>query len=132
MVNGREGLREWGQGALADPTLLYVRGFDAGTRAFRYEVNEAFGQDRWGVNVHRSPFTVRISARVALGGNPAQTNRALGETEGLGIAWNAPGGEPEAPRAGLTSGGLPLRDGKARLNRPLHPCPHRSLRRRRP
>jgi len=84
MVNGRDGMRGWGQGAFADPTLLYARGFDPATRAFRYEVNEAFGQDRRGVNALRSPFTVRISARVALGGNPAQTNRAFGETGGFG------------------------------------------------
>ena len=84
LVNGRDGMRGWGQGASADPTLLYVRGFDPDTRAFRYEVNEAFGQDRRGVNALRSPFTIRISARVALGGNPAQTNRAFGETGGFG------------------------------------------------
>jgi hypothetical protein len=91
LVNGRDDMRGWGTGASADPTLLYVRGFDPETRAFRYEVNEAFGQDRRGVNALRAPFTVRISARIALGGNPAQNNRAFGESGGFGAMLGAMG-----------------------------------------
>ncbi|TVP46661.1 MAG: TonB-dependent receptor [Gemmatimonadales bacterium] len=79
LVNGRDDMRGWGAGASADPTLLYVRGFDAASQAFRYEVNEGFGQDRRGVNALRAPFTIRLSARVALGGNPAQANRGFGQ-----------------------------------------------------
>lgn len=89
LVNGRDNMRGWGAGASADPTLLYVRGFDAASQSFRYEVNEAFGQDRRGVNALRAPFAIRLSARVALGGNPAQNNRGFGQAGGGGFAGMA-------------------------------------------
>jgi len=92
LVNGRDDMRGWGAGASADPTLLYVRGFDATSQAFRYEVNEAFGQDRRGVNALRAPFTIRLSARVTLGGNPATANRAFGEGGFGGMMGGGMGG----------------------------------------
>ncbi len=100
LVNGREGMRGWGDGATADNTLLYVRGFDRETQAFQYEVNEGFGQNRRGVNALRAPFTVRLSARVALGGNPAQANRGFGESGFAGAAGMMGGG-----RGGMMMGG---------------------------
>jgi hypothetical protein len=99
LVNGRDNMRGWGAGANADPVLLYVRGFDPSTRSFRYEVNEAFGQDRRGVNALRAPFALRLSARVALGGNPAQNNRGFGQTGGGGFGGMA------AFLAGMGGGG---------------------------
>jgi hypothetical protein len=36
-------LRGWGQPSFPDRTLTYVRGFDAATQSFRYEINERFG-----------------------------------------------------------------------------------------
>jgi hypothetical protein len=39
-------LRGWGQDVPPDQNLLFVRGFDAATRQFRYEVNQRFGSTR--------------------------------------------------------------------------------------
>jgi hypothetical protein len=39
-------LRGWGQNIPPDQNLLFVRGFDAGARAFKYEVNQRFGSTR--------------------------------------------------------------------------------------
>jgi hypothetical protein len=111
LVNGRDNMRGWGAGANADPTLLYVRGFNPQTQSFRYEVNEAFGQDRRGVNALRAPFAIRLSARVALGGNPAQNNRGFGQTGGGGFGGMAAflsgmgGGFGEGGRAAIRLGG---------------------------
>jgi hypothetical protein len=80
VFHGRDNMKGWGDGARAEPTLLHVRGFDPATNAFRYEVNEAFGQARRGQNAQRAPFAVRISARIALGGRAAMNNRGFGNT----------------------------------------------------
>jgi hypothetical protein len=79
VFHGRDAMRGWGEGANADPTLLNVRGFDAASRSFVYEVNEAFGQNRRGAGAMRNPFALTISARVQLGGNPAIANRGFGQ-----------------------------------------------------
>lgn len=78
LLHGRDNMRGWGDGARAESTLLRVRGFDPSTNAFRYEVNEAFGQAVRGANALRTPFALRISARVTLGGQPGLTNRGFG------------------------------------------------------
>jgi hypothetical protein len=101
MVNGRDNMQGWGAGASADPTLLYARGFDRATQTFRYEVNESFGQDRRGVNALRAPFTIRLSARVTLGGNPMQANRAFGEAGGMGGFGGGMGGFGGGGRGGM-------------------------------
>ncbi len=107
LVNGRDDMRGWGAGASADPTLLYARGFDRATQSFQYEVNEAFGQDRRGVNALRAPFTIRLSARVTLGGNPAQANRAFGEGGGMGGFGGGGGGfGGRGGMMGLGGGGM--------------------------
>jgi len=98
IFNGRENMKGWGDGARADETLLYVRGFDVNTNNFIYEVNEGFGQARRGNNALRNPFAVRISGRVALGGNPARNNRPFGG--GIGMAGGMGG------RAGMMGGAM--------------------------
>lgn len=80
IVNGSDNMRGWGEGSNADNTLLYVRGFNSATNAFAYEVNENFGQNRRGTNALRSPFSLRISARMTLGGQPGSGTRGFGES----------------------------------------------------
>ncbi|MBV9773968.1 MAG: hypothetical protein JO040_08460, partial [Gemmatimonadetes bacterium] len=71
LLHGNAGLRGWGQGGwLADPVLLYPRGFDPATRSFRYEVNERFGQTRSRAAISGSPFGIQLSARLVVGPNP--------------------------------------------------------------
>jgi len=67
LLHGTDGLRGWGQSSRTDPVLLHPRGFDPGTRSFRYEVNERFGDSgRTGLAI-RNPFQIQISARFAIG-----------------------------------------------------------------
>jgi hypothetical protein len=60
-------LQGWGQPSAADPTLLLVRGFDASTNRFRYEVNPRFGDTRTSRTGVRNPFLLTLEARVQLG-----------------------------------------------------------------
>src|SRR5207253_1360081 len=46
LLNGSDHLRGWGQNPSPDAQLLYVRGFNAITREYTYEVNQRFGQTR--------------------------------------------------------------------------------------
>ena len=78
LVNGRDNMRGWGDGARAEPVLLRVRGFDQDRGGFAYEVNEAFGQSRRGANALRSPFGLTISARVVLGQVRGGASRGFG------------------------------------------------------
>jgi hypothetical protein len=84
LVNGKDNMRGWGEGSNADNTLLYVRGFNTATNSFLYEVNENFGQNRRGTNALRTPFALRISARMTLGGQPGSGTRGFGQTGGFG------------------------------------------------
>jgi hypothetical protein len=70
LLHGAGGLRGWGQARSPDPTLLYVRGFDPVARAFRYEVNPAFGR-RMGTAL-TTPFTLTLQARIRVGADPAR------------------------------------------------------------
>lgn len=73
LLHGGDDLRGWGQGgARTNPVLLYPRGFDANSRAYRYAVNEAFGQNRSQRTTEGSPFAVQLAVRVTLGARPKQ------------------------------------------------------------
>ena len=67
LFNGADNLRGWGQNPFPDQALLYVRGFDAATQRFRYEVNQRFGQTRPQFLTLRSPVTMTVSMRIDLG-----------------------------------------------------------------
>jgi hypothetical protein len=83
IVNGRNSMKGWGEGQRADGNLLEVRGFDQATNSFIYQVNEGFGQTRRGPSSFRSPFSITLSARIAVGGQPQMNNRGFG-TMGMG------------------------------------------------
>jgi hypothetical protein len=63
-----------------DQTLLFVRGFDAATQQFRYEVNERFGATRGNAIGIRLPFGVGINMRYTIG--PDQTRDRLRQVFG--------------------------------------------------
>lgn len=74
-LHGSNNLRGWGSFSQPDNTLLYVRGFDAATNSYRYEVNERFGAVRGNQTGIRLPFQVGFNIRYTLG--PDQTRDRL-------------------------------------------------------
>ena len=67
LLHGSAGLRGWGQQPFPDPTLLYVRGFDAAANRFRYAANPRFGATRPQFQAFRQPATLTAQLRVDLG-----------------------------------------------------------------
>lgn len=107
LIHGKGDMRGWGEGQRADANLLEVRGFDPLTNSFRYEVNEGFGQTRRGPNAFRNAFSVTLSGRLAVGGQPLQNNRGFGAVAaGGGFPGQGGGrGERVAARAGIAGPG---------------------------
>lgn len=70
LLHGAEGMRGWGGEVQPDPVLLHVRGFDPSERAFRYEVNRAFGASAGRRPVY-APFALTLQVRVSVGADPA-------------------------------------------------------------
>ncbi len=101
LLHGSANLRGWGQFRGQDNTLLYVRGFDAGTQSYRYEVNERFAAARNGANGIRVPFQIGINARYTLG--PDRMRDMIQAMRGAGGGGGAggPGGRSGAARAGM-------------------------------
>ena len=102
LLHGRDGMRGWGEGQRPDANLLEVNGFDPVAQAFRYEINEGFGQDNRGPEAFRNAFTVSLSLRINLGGNPAQQARGFIGGGGGGGGGGRGGGTP-----GVTPGVTP-------------------------
>ncbi|HEU4988518.1 MAG TPA: carboxypeptidase-like regulatory domain-containing protein [Gemmatimonadaceae bacterium] len=67
LMHGANHTHGWGQTAFPDPTLLYVRGFDAQAHRFQYDVNPRFGATDPQVTTYRSPVTLTAMLRVDLG-----------------------------------------------------------------
>jgi hypothetical protein len=88
LVNGGDNLHGWGEARNAESRLLEVSGFDPNTNAFKFRVNEAFGQTRRGATTR--PFQLTLSGRIAIGGQPFQNNRGFGPPIALG---GGPGGD---------------------------------------
>lgn len=101
LINGKNNMKGWGEGQWADPNLLEVRGFDPATNAFRYQVNEGFGQTRRGPNAFRNAFSITLSGRVTIGGQPFMTNRGFGPI--------AAGGGYAGAIAAMGGGGMRVR-----------------------
>jgi hypothetical protein len=107
VVNGKDNMKGWGEGRQADSRLLEVRGFDPVTQAFRYQVNEQFGQVRRGQGSFRNPFSVTLSMNLLVGGQPQMTNRPFGGGFGsFGMMAGGFGGG-DGGRGGMGGGGGP-------------------------
>jgi hypothetical protein len=72
----------WGQPGFADPTLLYVRGFDPATNQYKYEVNQRFGETRGTRSLPAQPFRVTLEMRLSLG-PPMERQQAQIELRGF-------------------------------------------------
>lgn len=70
-------LHGWGQYNRADPTLLYVRGFDEARQQFVYDVNGRFGSNNTSRQVYRQPFVLALQARLTLGPDPRERFRQI-------------------------------------------------------
>ena len=67
LLNGSGKLKGWGQNPFPDQSLLYVRGFDAQSQRYRYEVNQRFGATRPEFLTIRAPVMLTASMRLDLG-----------------------------------------------------------------
>jgi hypothetical protein len=108
LLHGSDNLRGWGQFRGQDNTLLYVRGFDPATSAYRYEVNERFGATRNGANGITVPFQLGFQARYTLGPDRMREmiNGMIRGGGGRGGPGGAGGPEGAAPNAGGGPPGL--------------------------
>ncbi len=70
-------LQGWAQFNRADPTLLYVRGFDPVKQEFIYDVNGRFGSTNTARAVYRQPFVLALQARLILGPDPRDRFRQI-------------------------------------------------------
>ncbi|MCU0627187.1 MAG: carboxypeptidase regulatory-like domain-containing protein [Gemmatimonadaceae bacterium] len=95
LLHGSANLRGWGATLQPDQTLYFVRGFDAATQRYRYEVNERFGAVRGNAVGIRLPFQVGINMRYTIG--PDQTRDRLRQVFGGGAGRGGLG-------AGIASG----------------------------
>jgi hypothetical protein len=86
LLHGND-LHGWGQPVIADRTLLFVRGFDASSRTFKYQVNEHFGTPSAANSAFRVPFQIGLQGRLTVGQDPAR--QQIGRMFGTG-----PDGKP--------------------------------------
>lgn len=66
LLNGERELKGWGQAPFVDQSLLYVRGFDANTGRFRYDVNQRFGATRVQQVTSRTPAVLTMQMSIDL------------------------------------------------------------------
>ncbi len=101
LVHGASNLSGWGQPAVIDPSLLYVRGFDPATNEYKYQVNPRFGNSAIAQTAMIAPFTATLDVRVALGPdrNIQQLDQLLrgGGRGGPGGGRGGPGGGRGGP-----------------------------------
>ncbi|MDB4913279.1 MAG: hypothetical protein JWM95_923, partial [Gemmatimonadetes bacterium] len=75
IAHGESKLHGWGQFAISDPTLLYVRGFDPATNRYKYEVNPRFGSTNPTFQTFRAPVTLTMQIRLDVG--PSRERQSL-------------------------------------------------------
>lgn len=67
LLHGENKLHGWGQMPTPQNQLLYVRGFDAATQRYKYEVNQRFGATGVTQTASRLPVTLTAMMRVDVG-----------------------------------------------------------------
>jgi hypothetical protein len=75
LLHGENNLRGWGQTPIPSNQLLFVRGFDAVSNRYKYEVNQRFGATAVSQNVFRTPVVLTTMIRFDLG--PTRERQAL-------------------------------------------------------
>ena len=109
LLHGADRMHGWGQTPVGDSRLLFVRGFDATTRAFRYDVNPRFGETRHALTGMTSPMSVTLSFSMDVGPEPERQN--FRELLGRGRDREGARSTESSLRANLLSEGIgnPLR-----------------------
>jgi hypothetical protein len=105
LLNGEGGLKGWGQQNFPDQSLLYVRGFDAQARRYRYEVNQRFGETSPQRSAFRAPVTVTALMRFDVG--PTRERQLLTQQLDRGRRTNGTKAPEQLLRAMYAGGGLP-------------------------
>jgi hypothetical protein len=108
LVNGSGNLRGWGQAAVPDAQLLYVRGFDASDPArprYRYEVNRRFGATDPALNPFRAPVTLTAMLRFDIG--PTRERQMLTQQLDRGRRTQGNKAPEMLLRAMFGNGGIP-------------------------
>ncbi len=67
LVHGSSNLHGWGAPSIADPTLLYVRGFNPTTQSYIYDVNPRFGANRQASALNLAPMQLTLDVRLDVG-----------------------------------------------------------------
>ncbi len=75
LLHGENNLKGWGQQATPDQNLLYVRGFDAATNRFKYDVNQRFGSSNPAFTPFRTPVVATAMFRFDVG--PTREQQSL-------------------------------------------------------
>jgi hypothetical protein len=75
MMHGSNRLHGWGQAAMPDNALLYVRGYDQANQRYRYEVNQRFGATNPAFSAYRAPVTLTAMLRFDVG--PTRERQSL-------------------------------------------------------
>jgi hypothetical protein len=99
LFHGSNNLHGWGALRSQDNTLLYVRGFDAVTNRYAYEVNERFGASRQGANGISVPFQLGVNARLMVG--PDRARDAIDAVRGQAFGGGRGGRGGGAGGAGI-------------------------------
>jgi hypothetical protein len=92
ILHGNDNTRGWGQDIQPDQNLLFVRGFDATSRQFRYSVNDRFGSTRPQQSASRSAAFVSINVSYDIG----FTRERQMLTQRLDVGRGRPGTKPNA------------------------------------
>jgi hypothetical protein len=77
LLHGSDHLRGWGATPLIDGTLYQVRGFDASSHEYLYQVNPRFGATNPSSTTFRTPFRVTLDVRVDYGHSSAEQSLEL-------------------------------------------------------
>lgn len=93
IVNGTKNAKGWGQEIAPDQSLLFVRGFDANTNRYKYEVNQRFGSTRPQQSVSRTPAYASLAFGFDIG---APRERQV-LTQRLDMGRGRPGTKQTAP-----------------------------------
>lgn len=105
LVNGSGKLRGWGQMTFPDNSLLYVRGFDAATSTYKYEVNRRFGATNPAFSQFRAPVTLTAMLRFDVG--PTRERQMLSQQLDRGRRTQGTRAPEILLRAMFGSGGIP-------------------------
>jgi hypothetical protein len=105
LLNGSNNLRGWGQQVFPDPSLLYVRGFDAQNQRFRYEVNQRFGATSPAFSAFRAPVTLTAMLRFDIG--PTRERQMLEQQLDRGRTKDGQKLPEQMMRMTFSSGGMP-------------------------